>query len=216
MLLYMRADAPFKTIGDIIKAKEAPKCGSTGVGSAGYIVDRVLEVAFGAKINTVMGYPGGNEIDLAVERGEIQCRGNTILPHFGREPFDTWHKKGFDRHLIQTGRKREAVVPDTPTVYELMDQFNTAETNRRIASVLLGGAEFGRFMLVAPGTPPDRVKMLREAYVRSMKDPELIAEAKKGRMDMDPTSGEELQTLVNEIMTQPPDVIERVKKILSE
>jgi hypothetical protein len=49
-----------------------------------------------------------------------------------------------------------------------------------------------------------------------MKDPELIAEAKKGRMDMDPTSGEELQTLVNEIMTQPPDVIERVKKILSE
>jgi tripartite-type tricarboxylate transporter receptor subunit TctC len=81
---------------------------------------------------------------------------------------------------------------------------------------MLGGAEFGRFMLVAPGTPPDRVKMLREAYARSMKDPELIAEAKKGRMDMDPTSGEELQTLVNEIMTQPPDVIERVKKILSE
>lgn len=216
MLLYMRADAPFKTIGDIIKAKEAPKCGSTGVGSAGYIVDRVLEVAFAAKINTVMGYPGGNEIDLAVERGEIQCRGNTILPHFGREPFDTWHKKGFDRHLIQTGRKREAVIPDTPTVYELMDQFKTAETNRRIASVLLGGAEFGRFMLVAPGTPPDRVKMLREAYARSMKDPELIAEAKKGRMDMDPTSGEELQSLVNEIMTQPPDVIERVKKLLSE
>ena len=138
------------------------------------------------------------------------------MPHFGREPFDTWHKKGFDRHLIQTGRKREAVVADTPTIYELMDQFKTAETNRRIASVLLGGAEFGRFMLVAPGTPPDRVKMLREAYARSMKDPELIAEAKKGRMDMDPTSGEELQTLVNEIMTQPPDVIERVKKILSE
>jgi len=216
MLLYMRSDAPFKTIGDIMKAKEAPKCGSTGVGSAGYILDRVLEVAFGAKINTVMGYAGGNEIDLAVERGEIQCRGNTVLPHFGREPFDSWHKKGFDRHLIQTGRKREAVVPDTPTVYELMDQFKTAETNRRIANVLLGGAEFGRFMLVAPGTPPDRVKTLREAYSRSMKDPELIAEAKKGRMDMDPTSGEELQTLINEIMTQPPDVIERVKKILSE
>src|SRR5262245_23084359 len=79
MILYMRADAPYKTIGDIIKAKEAPKCGSTGVGSAGYVLDRVLDVVFGAKINTVMGYPGGNEIDLAVEKGEIQCRGNTIL-----------------------------------------------------------------------------------------------------------------------------------------
>ena len=81
---------------------------------------------------------------------------------------------------------------------------------------MLGGAEFGRFMLVAPGTPPDRVKMLREAYARAMKDPELIAEAKKGRMDMDPSTGEELQALLQEIMDQPPDVIERMKKILSE
>ena len=179
MLLYMRADAPYKTIGDIIKAAEPPKCGSTGIGSAGYILDRVLELALGAKINTVMGYPGGNEIDLAVEKGEIQCRGNTILPHFGREPFDTWHKKGFDRHLIQTARKRDALVPDTPTIYELMDQYKTAEANRRVANVLLGGAEFGRFMMVTPGTPPDRVKMLREAYAKSMKDPELIAEAER-------------------------------------
>jgi tripartite-type tricarboxylate transporter receptor subunit TctC len=216
MLLYMRADAPYKTIGDIIKAKEPPKCGSTGVGSAGYVLDRVLDLALGAKINTVMGYPGGNEIDLAVEKGEIQCRGNTILPHFGREPFDTWHKKGFDRHLIQTARKRDALVPDTPTIYELMDQNKTAESNRRVANVLLAGAEFGRFMMVTPGTPPDRIKMLREAYAKSMKDPELIAEAKKGRMDMDPSTGEELQKLMLEIMDQPPDVIERMKKILSE
>jgi tripartite-type tricarboxylate transporter receptor subunit TctC len=216
MLLYMRADAPYKTIGDIIKAKEPPKCGSTGVGSAGYILDRVLDLALGAKIDTVMGYPGGNEIDLAVEKGEIQCRGNTILPHFGREPFDTWHKKGFDRHLIQTARKRDPLAPDAPTIYELMDQYKTAESNRRVANVLLGCAEFGRFMMVTPGTPPDRVKMLREAYAKSMKDPELIAEAKKGRMDMDPSSGEELQALMQEIMDQPPDVIERMKKILSE
>jgi len=173
-------------------------------------------VVFGAKINTVMGYPGGNEIDLAVEKGEIQCRGNTILPHFGREPFDTWHKKGFDRHLIQTARKRDPIVTEAPTIYELMDQYKTSESNRRLANVLLGGAEFGRFMLVAPGTPPDRVKMLREAYVRAMKDPELIADAKKGRMDMDPSTGEDLQALLQEIMDQPPDVIERMKKILSE
>jgi tripartite-type tricarboxylate transporter receptor subunit TctC len=216
MLLYMRADAPYKTIDDIIKAKEPPKCGSTGVGSAGYILDRVLDVTFGAKINTVLGYPGGNEIDLAVEKGEIQCRGNTILPHFGREPFDTWHKKGFDRHLIQTARKRDPVVAEAPTIYELMDHYKVSDTNRRIARVLLEGAEFGRFMLAAPGTPPERVKALREAYAKSMKDPELIAEAKKGRMDMDPSTGEELQALLLDIMEQPPDVIERVKKILAQ
>jgi tripartite-type tricarboxylate transporter receptor subunit TctC len=216
MLLYMRADSPYKTIGDIINAKEPPKCGSTGVSSAGYVLDRVLEFALGAKIHTVMGYPGGNEIDLAVEKGEIQCRGNTINPHYGREPFDTWHKKGFDRHLVQTAKKRDPLAPEAPTIYELMDQYGTSETQRRVAHVLLGGAEFGRFMLVAPGTPPDRVKMLRHAYAQSMKDGELIAEAKKSRMDMDPSTGEELQTLLNEIMNQPPEVIERVKKILTD
>jgi tripartite-type tricarboxylate transporter receptor subunit TctC len=216
MLLYMRSDAPFKTIGDIINANEPPKCGSAGVSSAGYILDRVLELAFGAKINTVMGYPGGNEIDLAVEKGEIQCRGNTINPHYGREPFDSWHKKGFDRHLVQTARMRDVLAPEAPTIYELMDQYKTTDTNRRVAQVLLGGAEFGRFMLVTPGTPADRVKMLREAYTKSIKDPELLAEAKKARMDVDPSSGEELQTLLNEILNQPREVIERVKKILQQ
>jgi len=216
MLLNMRGNAPYKTIGDIINAKEPPKCGSAGVSSAGYVLDRVLELAFGAKINTVMGYPGGNEIDLAVEKGEIQCRGNTINPHYGREPFDSWHKKGFDRHLVQTTKKRDALVPEAPTIYELMDQYKTSETNRRVAHVRLGGAEFGRLMLVTPGTPADRVKMLREAYVQSIKDPELLAEAKKSRMDVDPSTGEELQTLLNEILNQPPEVIERVQKILTE
>jgi len=216
MLLYMRADAPYKTIGEIIAAKEPPKCGTAGVSSAGYILDRVLELAFGAKISTVMGYPGGNEIDLAVEKGEIQCRGNTINPHYGREPFDTWHKKGFDRHLVQTAKKRDVLVPEAPTIYELMDQYKTNETNRRVAHVLLGGAEFGRFMLVTPGTPADRVKILREAYAKSMKDPELLAEAKKGRMDVDPSTGDELQGLLHGIMDQPQEVIERVKKILKE
>jgi tripartite-type tricarboxylate transporter receptor subunit TctC len=216
MLLYMRADAPYKTIGDIINAKEPPKCGSSGVSSAGYILDRVLEVAFSAKISTVMGYPGGNEIDLAVEKGEIQCRGNTINPHFGREPFDSWHKKSFDRHLVQSGSKRDPQAPETPTVYELMDQYKTSETNRRVARVLLDGAEFGRFMLVTPGTPVDRVKMLRAAYAQSIKDPELLAEAKKARMDVDPSTGEELQALLNDILNQPREVTERVKKILQE
>jgi tripartite-type tricarboxylate transporter receptor subunit TctC len=163
-----------------------------------------------------MGYPGGNEIDLAVEKGEIQCRGNTILPHFGREPFDTWHKRGFDRHLVQTAPKRDSLVPEVPTIYELMDQSKTTEINRGVARVLLGGAEFGRFMLVTPGTPPDRVKTLRDAYTKSMKDPELLAEAKKGRMDVDPSTGEELQALLQEIMEQPREVIDQVKKILSE
>ena len=216
MLLYMRADAPYKTIGDIIKAKEAPKCGSTGVGSAGYVLDRVLDVVFGAKINTVMGYPGGNEIDLAVEKGEIQCRGNTILPHFGREPFDTWHKKGFRPSFDSNRAQARPVGAEAPTIYELMDQYKTSRiespprqraARRRGVRPLHAGHS---------GNAAGPSKNAPGSLCRAMKDPELIAEAKKGRMDMDPSTGEELQALLQEIMDQPPEVIERMKKILSE
>ena len=91
-MLYFRADSPFKTLGDIINAKEPPKCGSTGTASTGYLLARIMDEAFKAKMTTVTGYQGGSEIDIAVERGEIVCRGMDIPPHFGREPFDGWHK----------------------------------------------------------------------------------------------------------------------------
>jgi tripartite-type tricarboxylate transporter receptor subunit TctC len=68
--------------------------------------------------------------------------------------------------------------------------------------------------MVTPGTPPDRVKILRDAYVKTLSDPDVLEEAKKGRMDVDPATGEELEALVKEIFDSPPEVVERVKKIL--
>ncbi|HEX6767810.1 MAG TPA: tripartite tricarboxylate transporter substrate-binding protein, partial [Candidatus Binatia bacterium] len=121
-LLYFRADSPFRTLSDIINAKEPPKCGSTGTASTGYLLAKIMDEAFKAKMATVTGYQGGSEIDVAVERGEIVCRGMDIPPHFGREPFDTWHKKGFDRHILQSGPKRDPRMGDAPTLFELMDQ----------------------------------------------------------------------------------------------
>ena len=214
IVLYMRADAPYKSVGDIIKAKEPPKCGSVGTASADYLMAKILEETLGARINSVLGYPGGSEVDLAVERGEVICRGMAIAPHFGREPFISWHRKGFDRHLAQTGRKRDPRAPEAPTVYELMDEYKTPEMSRRVAQVILAGGEFGRPMFAPPASPPQRVKIVREAYAKALKDPDLLAEAKKGRMDADPTTGEDLQALVKEIMEQPQEVVERVKKLL--
>ncbi len=213
-MLYMRADAPYKSVGDILKAKEPPKCGATGTASTGYIVPKLLEESVGAKFNIVLGYQGGSEIDVAVERGEVICRGQDIASHFGREPFETWHKKGFDRHLVQDPQKRDPRLPDTPTIWELMDEYKTPESSRRVAQVILTTNEFGRAMMATPGTPPERVKILREAYAKAMRDPDLIAEAKKGRMDMEPSPGEQLQALAKEVFDQPPEVIARVKKIM--
>ena len=215
IIFYMRADAPYKSIADIIKAKEPPKCGGSGTASSDYILSKVLEETVGAKFNTVLGYAGGTEIDLAVEKNEVVCRAHSMSAHFGREPFDTWHKRGFDRHLVQTSRKKDPRAADAPTLDELFDQYKVPANSRRLAQVLLAAGDFGRPMMVTPGTPPDRVKILRDAYVKTLSDPDVLEEAKKGRMDVDPATGEELETLVKEIFDSPPEVVERVKKILA-
>jgi tripartite-type tricarboxylate transporter receptor subunit TctC len=215
IIFYMRADAPYKSIADIIKAKEPPKCGGSGTASSDFILSKVLEETVGAKFNSVLGYAGGTEIDLAVEKNEVVCRAHSMSAHFGREPFDTWHKRGFDRHLVQTSRKKDSRATDAPTLNELFDQYKVPENSRRLAQVLLAAGDFGRPMMVTPGTPPDRVKMLRDAFVKTLSDPEVLEETKKGRMDIDPATGEELEKLVKEIFDSPPDVVERVKKILA-
>ena len=215
-LLYFRSDSPIKTLSDIINAKEPPKCGSTGTASTGYLLAKIMDEAFKAKMTTVTGYQGGSEIDIAVERGEITCRGMDIPPHFGREPFDSWHKKGFDRHILQSGPKRDPRMGDAPTLFELMDQFKTTDVVRRAARIIMASGDFGRPMVAGPGNPPDRIKLLREAYAKAMRDPGLIDEAKKSQMDMEYTSGEDLQALMKELMNQPREAIERVKKILAD
>lgn len=214
IMFYMRADTPFKTIGDIVKAKQPPSCGGSGTNSSDYIVAKILDLTLGAKINSVTGYPGGTEADLAVEKGEIVCRAHTLASHYGREPFDTWHKKGFDRHLLQTGRKRDPRAQEAPTIYEVLEEFKVPNSRRRVVQAMLTGGEFGRPVMITPGTPPDRVKILRESFAKVLKDPELLAEAKKGRMDVEYTSGEELETLITEVLDQPPEVIAQARKIL--
>jgi tripartite-type tricarboxylate transporter receptor subunit TctC len=213
-IMYMRADAPYKSIDDIIKGKEPPKCGGTGTASVDYILSRVLEQTVGAKFNSILGYAGGTEIDIAVEKNEVVCRTHSMSAHFGREPFDTWHKKGFDRHIIQTARKRDSRAGDVPTTHEIFDQYKVPANSRRFAQVVLAAGDFGRPMMATPGTPPERVKLLREAYAKALNDPEAVVEAKKARMDIEPTTGDELESLVKDIFDSPPDVIERVKKVL--
>ena len=214
IIFYMRADTPFKTIGDIIKAKQPPSCGGSGTTSSDYLVAKILDLALGAKVNPVLGYPGGAEADLAVEKGEIVCRAHTLASHFGREPFNSWHKKGFDRHLLQSGRKRDARAAEAPTIYEILDEFKVSTASRKVVQAMLSGGEFGRPFLVTPGTPPDRIKALRDAFVKTLKDPELLAEAKKARMEVEYTAGEELESLIKEVLDQPPEVVDQAKKLL--
>jgi tripartite-type tricarboxylate transporter receptor subunit TctC len=213
LVLYMKADAPWKTVEDVLSAKEPPKCGATGTSDLTTIVVNILEETLGLRFNNVRGYPGGVEIDLAIEKGEIHCRGTGVTTHFAREPYFTWHKNGFDRHLVQTGAKKDPRLPDAPTLAELMDKKKTPAISRNVARLMLVSATLGRPLVVTPGTPAERVKILREAYLKAFKEPEVIAEAKKSRLELTTINGEEVESEMKEVMNQPREVVERVKKL---
>lgn len=211
-ILYIRADTPYKTIDDVVNAKTPPKCGGSGRDSSSIIF--ALEDLIGARFEVVLGYQGGSQTDLAIERGEVVCRSMGLGAHFSRQPFTNWHAKKFDRHLLQTGQKRDDRAANTPTIYELMDHYKTNDLGRRLAAVLTAGENFGHPMMAPPGTPTVRVKTLRDAYQEALKDPELVAEIKKREYDFDPVPGEEIQNLANSVTNQPPQVIDQLKKIL--
>jgi tripartite-type tricarboxylate transporter receptor subunit TctC len=215
-VLYMRADSPYKTIEDVRSAQEPPKCGTTGTSNMGYFVPRILEETVGAKFNVISGYQGGNEIDLAVERGEIQCRSLSSEAYFSREPFHTWRKNNFARVLAQGGKRRDERLPDAPTIHELMDKYKAPESGRRLATALLASGDFHRPYLGPPNMRSEHVKVLREAFTKTMKDPAFLAETKNKKLDIDPSSGEEVEALAKEVMSQPPEVIERLKKLMGK
>jgi tripartite-type tricarboxylate transporter receptor subunit TctC len=216
VLHFIRTDAPFKTIDDLRNAKEPPRCGSTGTGTTGHYIPRLLEETLGIKTTIVSGYQGGSEIDLAVERNEVVCWSPLVATYFGREPYKRWQKSGFTRVVLQTGSKRDPRLKDVPTLAELMQQYKTAEAGKRLAKVVLTAATLGRPITAPPGMPPERTKILREAYAKAVKDPELLAEAQKRSWDVDPLSGEELESLAKEVVAQPPEVIEKMKWVLGK
>jgi tripartite-type tricarboxylate transporter receptor subunit TctC len=215
-LLYMRADSPYKTIHDVVKASTAPKCGASGTSSTGYYIPKLLDEVIGTHFDVVLGYQAGQDIDLAVERNELVCRSFTVTAFFAREPFTTWRKNKFVNVLMQTGRRRDERLKDTPTIYELMDQYKTAETGRNLATLVLAGGAFGRPYVMPPNTPPEQLKIIREAFQKTLKDEGATADAIKKNLEFDPTTSDELSTLAKEVTSQSPEVVAKMRKLLAK
>ena len=215
-LIYIRANTPYKTIQDVRKATVPPKCGATGTSSTGYYTGNLLEETLGAKFVTLTGYKDGPEIELAVEREEVHCRGISVETLFGREPLITWFKNGFVRVLIQTGKKRDPRLPDAPTIWELMDEYKTPEAGKRLATIILAVGAFGRPYISSPGLPAERAKILKGAFAKTLNDPDFRAQAKERRLEVNPVAGDDLETLAQDVIAQPPEVIERMKRLLEK
>ena len=213
-VLFMRTDIPFKSLEELRNAAEPPRCAALARAGLGYFLPKLLEEGLGVKLHMVLGYGGGGEMNLAIEKGEVHCRAGTVSAFVGREPTRTWVKSGFVRALVQSGAQRYPKLPDVPTIYELMDAHKTADATKRLARVMLSSGELGRPIIGPPGMPADRVKTLRQAFTKTMNDPALIADANKRKWDLDPLSGDQLEAIAKEIMVQPREVIEKMKTLL--
>ena len=214
-IIYGRSDTPYKTLEDIRNASEQPRCGATALGTVGHYFPRLIEEVAGVRFNIVTGYPGAAEIDLAIQKNEVQCRAGSLEGYFGSEPTRSWSKSGFTRVLVHGSPKRDSRLPDVPTVSEILEKRKASEVTRRLATVLMSPDHIGRPLLAAPGIPADRAAMLRAGFMKALADPELVAEAQKRGWELEPVSGQELEAIAKKVVVQPPDVIERMKKILA-
>jgi tripartite-type tricarboxylate transporter receptor subunit TctC len=196
---------PVKTIEDVMKRETI--VGSTGPGSRTLSYPKALNELIGTRFKVVTGYPGGNEITIAMERGEVEgfC-GWALGAIMTRAP--QWLRDGKIRPLAQFTLAK----PDLPNV-PVASELPKSPTARRAMEFLSADSVLAWPLAAPPGLPPERVVELRTAFDAMMGDPELRAEAAKVHLEVDPVSGSELQALVDRLYGTPPDVINIVKKI---
>jgi tripartite-type tricarboxylate transporter receptor subunit TctC len=198
--------SPVKNIEDA-KRIEIP-LGATG-GSTSSQYPKAMNALIGTKFKIITGYPGGNDINLAMERGEVAGRGSNSWGAW-KSTRPQWIAEKKLTILVQIGLFK---APDLPNVPLLMDLAKN-EDDRAVLKLLSASTTIGRPIFTTPGVPEDRVKLLRTSFDRMVKDPAFLEQAKKENLDIQPVSGEELQRIVADIVATPPKIAARLQEII--
>ena len=215
MMVACRSDTPYKSVVAIRAAKTPPRFGQAGTGSISYVFANLISKALDLKIKNVLGFGSGREIDMGMERGEADCRATSDITVI-RTPWDRWMKENWVTFILQQGPQKSRLLPPVPTIAELASPH--AKPFVSLMDVMLAYTEFDRPYAAPPGIPRERLQILRESFERMLRDPEFLAEAKK-LLDWDGSTfltGQDLQKKIEVTVTQPPDIIKRIKEVLEE
>jgi tripartite-type tricarboxylate transporter receptor subunit TctC len=181
--------------------------GATGAGGTMASYPAILNAMLGTKFKIVTGYEGGNSVNLAIERGEIQGRGSN--------PWTSWKATNPDwvrdkkiLQLVQVGLKKDPDLPDVPLLLDLARN----DTERQMFEFVASNIAMERPFAAPPRIPSARLKAYRDAFEKMWNDEEFIAEAAKRDMDIDPLRGERVQEIVASIIATPPDIIEKTRQ----
>jgi tripartite-type tricarboxylate transporter receptor subunit TctC len=198
------AEAPAKNIEDLFKQEVL--VGSVGVGSSTSIVPTVINKVVGTKFHLVEGYRGAGDIILAMQRGEVQAG---CMSYGQFRSHEHLFKEGKFKIILRAEESEMAEAPGVPSIFD----YAKIEEQRQLMRFIFSSTEFGRPYVFPPDVPKDRVQFMREAIARAVKDPELLAEAAKSKLDMTYRPPENLEKLVNQLYETPPTLIEQLKNI---
>jgi tripartite-type tricarboxylate transporter receptor subunit TctC len=202
-VLAIRSDLPYRTFDDLKKAGKTLVIGATGPGANTYDFPLLLKELLGIDIKIVSGYSSSSDIMLAIERKEVDARAGSYSSL----------RTFIDRKLVHPvirARASEDGIAQLPVDEDL------APTPRAKAIMALRSAPevVGRPFVMTPGTPDAMLKMMRDAFRNAIKDPELVAEAKKAKMDLEYMPGDEALKILTEVLSQPKDVVDEFRKYI--
>jgi tripartite-type tricarboxylate transporter receptor subunit TctC len=170
---------------------------------------RIVNGVLGTKMKIVTGYPGGNEVGLAMERGEVQGRCG-----WSWSSVKSTHQKWVDEKkfsiLVQLALDKHRDLPGVPLVVDLAK----TDEQRQILKLIFARQVMGRPYLAAPGVPKDRAEALRKAFMDTMKDKDFLADTDKAQMEINPVAGDQLEQLVKDIYATPQDVAQKAAALL--
>jgi tripartite-type tricarboxylate transporter receptor subunit TctC len=206
----IRTDAPVKNFAQAMEQEVV--VGGTAEGASTRDFPMLLKNLLGVKFKVVSGYPGSREINLAIERGEVQggC-GETWSSVSATYP--AWFRDGTVKVLAQ--EDREGYPELNRQGVPLTRDFAKTDEQRQILDLIYSQTAFGRPYVVAPDVPGERVDALRKAFMAAMADPDLIAEARRIQVDVMPVAGEELQAMIATLYRTPKDLLDKARAAIT-
>ena len=200
------AASGIKTIEDA-KRREVT-VGATG-GSTSSQYPKAMNALIGTRFKIVLGYPGGNDVNLALERGEVEVRGSNSWTSW-KATRPGWIAEKKINILVQIGLTKAPDLPGVPLLMEL----GKNDGDRKLLRLLSASTHIGRPIFTSPGVPAERVAALRKAFDAMVHDPIFIEEAKREKFDIEPSTGQAMQDVISEMMSAPEGEKERLRKII--
>jgi tripartite-type tricarboxylate transporter receptor subunit TctC len=203
---YVWHTAGIRTFKDLLEKEVI--LGGTGAGSSIVIYPQATNSLLGTKFKIVLGYKSTAEIDIAMERGEVQARTGSYTALLSEHP--EWIKDKKIVILFQIGSKRDPALPDVPLLTELAK----SDEDREILKLISSPIALGRPYLAPPNMPADRLASLRKAFAATLQDKEFVAEMTKLQHDIDPISAEEVEQIVKDTVNAPPAIVAKAKAVM--